>query len=70
MFEKIMNKNSEGFYDLEIDILVGPQIRKLTQDWTFEVTLNRCKKQAWGYFKMATVNFLCNNKMEKFGDIP
>jgi hypothetical protein len=44
---------------------VGPQIRKLTKDKTFDSILNGVKLAAWTVFKDVCSNFLGNNKSKK-----
>jgi len=78
---KAMNKDGDGFLYLmnkfpriseakiKEGIFVGPQIRKVMQESTFEATLNAAEKAAWDPFKMITAKFLDIVKTENCVDI-
>jgi hypothetical protein len=51
-------------------IFVGPQIRELTRDETFDSVLNEVELAAWTAFKDVCSNFLGNNKAGNRGKTP
>jgi hypothetical protein len=50
-------------------IFVGPQIRELTKDKTFDSILNKVELAAWTAFKDVCINFLGNNKADNYQEI-
>jgi hypothetical protein len=50
-------------------IFVGPQIRELTKDKTFDSVLNEVELAAWTAFKDVCSNFLGNNKADNYQEI-
>jgi hypothetical protein len=50
-------------------ISVGPQIRELTKDKTFDSILNEVELAAWIAFKDVCRNFLGNNKADNYLEI-
>jgi hypothetical protein len=50
-------------------IFVGPQIRNLTNDKTFDCILNEVELAAWTAFKDVCGNFLGNNKADNCQEI-
>jgi hypothetical protein len=50
-------------------IFVGPQIRELTKDKTFDSILNEFELAAWTAFKDVYSNFLGNNKADNYQEI-
>jgi hypothetical protein len=50
-------------------IFVGPQIRELTKDKTFDSILNEGELAAWTAFKDVCSNFLGNNKADNYQEI-
>jgi hypothetical protein len=47
-------------------IFIGPQIRELTKDKTFDSILNEGELAAWTAFKEVCRNFLGNNKADDY----
>ena len=50
----------------EIDIFVGPDIRKLLYDSLFSKSMNSTELEAWGAFSKVVHNFLGNTKKENY----
>jgi hypothetical protein len=50
-------------------IFVGPQIRELTKDKTFDSILNEVELAAWKAFRDACSNFSGNNKADNYQEI-
>jgi hypothetical protein len=50
-------------------IFVGPQIRELTKDKTFDYILNEVELAAWTAFKGVCSNLLGNNKADNYQEI-
>jgi hypothetical protein len=48
---------------------VGPQIRELTKDKTFDSILSEVELAAWTAFKDVCSNFLLNNKSDNYQEI-
>lgn len=80
-FVKAMDKEGEGFMylkqkfphlsDAKIKegIFVGPQIRHLLKDLTFEAKLNTTEKKAWIAFREVCAKFLGNEKSRDYRKI-
>lgn len=80
-FVKAMPKDGDGFLYLKEKfpklseakikegIFVGPQIRQLMKDKTFEEKLNDQEKLAWKCFVNVVQNFLGNHKAENYKDL-
>jgi hypothetical protein len=50
-------------------IFVGPQVRKLTKDTTFDSVLNEVELAAWTAFKDVCSSFLGNNTADNYQKI-
>jgi hypothetical protein len=50
-------------------IFVGPQIREITKDKTFDSVLNEVELAAWTAFKDVGSNILGNNKVDNYQEI-
>ncbi|KAH9632283.1 hypothetical protein HF086_010208 [Spodoptera exigua] len=50
-------------------IFVGPQIRELIKDSTFEENLSDLEKSAWKSFKNVVANFLGNHKSDSYREL-
>ena len=55
--------------NLKEGIFIGPQIRKLISDTSFEETITDTEKQAWSGFKSVIKNFLGNYMDQNYKNI-
>jgi hypothetical protein len=65
--EKKFPKVSEA--KLREGVLVGPQIRQLTEDEGFERSMRRIERDAWNAFKDVCSGFLGNNMAENYTEL-